>query len=87
MKTVEEARSETGPVRSLASFGVAVMGFGCAWARVPGEKGGATGAGEGRPAAAAPRDGEGDGEVAAARAEGRAASRPRTCSCPSGARG
>jgi hypothetical protein len=45
------------------------------------------GAGEGRPPAAAPRDGEGDGEAAAARTEGRAASRPRTCSRPSGARG
>ena len=52
-----------------------------------GEEGGATGGGEGRPVAAAPRDGEVEGEAAAAKAEGREASRPRTHSRPSGARG
>ena len=41
---------------------------------VPGEEGGATGGGEGRPVAAAPRDGEVEGEAAAAKAEGREAS-------------
>ena len=57
------------------------MGFGCAWAR------GAGGRREERPVVAVPCDGEVEGEAATAKAEGREASRPRTCSRPSGARG
>jgi len=52
-----------------------------------GEEGGATGGGEGRPVVAAPSDGEVEGEAAVAKAEDWEASRPWTCSRPSGARG